>query len=219
MNFDENNLMRPFGENGILFTTEYRELIYRQTRFLDEEFMRKAIESQFYGDYFLDSPDTEEKWSHDNHRAVVCASKRHGFDYHKRMYWKDLHKMLHPRDLIFYAWATGKWYSWLAFPFLWIVTLAFMVSCLTDYKVRPGLLDRIKMKLKGEDYTKRKILKTDGKLLVWLQLSVFNMPITKRLCNWAIKNNKEFGSWEKCFKIYFDQTHPNANFPSGVYEL
>lgn len=241
--FDKNGLMSPFGENGILFRAENDELNFRETGNKDLNSVNKALNYVFYGDFWRDSPTTQEKWSHDNHKAVICMSKRNGLDYHKRMYWKDFHKMLHPKDLILFAWATGRWYSWLALPFLWFTTFNMVLTCLQDDKIRPKLWERIKngfflgklersfkdghdtvkqyrSRITGKTYSIRYILKADGKLLAWLLLSTFNMPITKKLCNWAIKFNKDFGSWRACFDIYFkDPAHPNRNFSEKAYEL
>lgn len=240
---DSNGLMYPFGENGILFRAEFDELIYKEVKDLDVESAEKAIKSQFYGDHFKFEPNTKEPWSHDNHKAIIAISKRNNLNYHKRMYWKDFHKMLHPKDLILFAWATGNWYSWIALLGLWFTSFNMILSCLTDTKIRPGIIERIKNRwffgklqrierngtvvlktykspFNETEYTIKYMLETDGKLLAWLILSTFNLPITKRLCNWAIKHNKEFGSWKKCFDIYFeDEDHPNRNFKESTYLL
>jgi len=152
---------------------------------------------------FKDSPTTQEPWSHDNHTGLVCLSKICGFKEHKQLYPSLWRTMLHPRDLIFYSWAAGRWYSRIAWFFLWIPMIAMVVTCLQDYKVRNG----------------QNILKTDGKILTWLRINSFNLPVTKWLCTLAIRNNKEFGSWKRCFSIYFkDRGHPNRSFPNWVYE-
>lgn len=208
--FREDATMSPFGENGVLFTAEYVIMKVNEMELagLGKESLtgnllghRVIKTSQVEPDYFSSG---EKHFSHDNLTGVFCLSKTLGTDHHKKIWFKNYWAYLHPRDFIWYLWANQKWYSYLVLPFLWIATLAMMHSCWSDYKVRNG----------------NKILKTDGKILTFLRLKTFRMPITARLCDWVLRNNNEFGSWKACFTMYFkDPEHPNRNFPDEVYEV
>lgn len=202
--FREDGTMSPFGENGVLFTAEYcvmeNELLPGSTNvaLLGHRVLKT---SQVEEDYFSSG---EKHFSHDNLTGVFCLSKTLGTDHHKKIWFRNYWAYLHPRDFLWYLWANQRWYSYLVLPFFPIITLAMMHSCWSDFKVRNG----------------NKILKTDGKILSFLRLKAFNMPITARLCDWVLRNNKEFGSWKKCFEIYFrDPEHPLRNFPDEMYEV
>jgi len=200
--FDDNGLLKPFGENSILFTAEYLTLVRNNERFLRKNHASKSIAAVYRGDEeFRAVPD--EKWSHDNHTAVVCLSKIMGFEWHKSLYPKHVMTMLHPKDFIFYAYAAGRWYSPIAWLFLWVTSIAMIVSCMQKYKVRNGV----------------KIVKTDGKLLAWLRCQAFNLPITWFLCRLALRRNSAFKTFQQCFNMYFtDPGHPNRQFKSADYE-
>lgn len=97
---------------------------------------------------------------------------------------------LHPRDISFYFWCH---HPILGLPFLWIASLAMIISCYQTYKVRGGV----------------KIVKTDGKLLTWMRCKSFNMPITFAICTWLIKRNPYFVTWNHVASIYFkNPKHP-----------
>jgi len=205
--FDSNGLLYPAGENGILFTAEFARLMRNFTGMNINDLVIKAIKSQMLSDNEFRASDTPlEPWSHDNHTAVVCVSKQMNLEYHKKTlgykgFWRTA---LHPRDFVFYHYAKGGLSSVIAWFFLWIPMITMIITCLQDHKTRNGV----------------KILKTDGKLLTWLRLQTFFMPITRFLCNLAIKHNKEFRSWKNCFAIYFkDPKHPNNDFKGEVYEI
>ena len=177
--FDDNYLLYPFGENGILFTSEFftlKKLLGRLSE-RDKFLAKQAIESQRV------SPSefraiSEEINSHDNHTGIVCLSYLVGFDYHKRFFWKHWWRRIHPRDIVFYLYLKGGLSRSIASLLMWIPSLAMIISCAQNYKVRNG----------------RRILKTDGKLLAWLRFNTIKMPITELICTWLIKRNKTCGS-------------------------
>lgn len=200
--FDDDGLLQPWGENSILFTAEYLTLVRNSSGDLRREHASKSIAAVYKGDERFEAVK-DEKWSHDNHTAVVCLSKLMGFEWHKSMYWGHFTTMLHPRDFIFYAYATGRWYSYIAALFLWIPCLAMIVSCAQKYKVRNNV----------------RIVKSDGKLLAWLRCQTFNLTLTWKLCKLMLKLNKLFGSFKACFFMYFrDPDHPSRQFKDADYD-
>ena len=201
--FDDNWHMSPGGENGVLYLAEFLALqgYPREWR----EKVRKAIEYHRI-DGKWGTPG-EPTLSHDNFTAIVCLSTAYGFDYHKSIFYRELltHTMLHPRDFIFYLRVCEKWYSVFGMLLYPISLLAQMHSCVTDYKRR------------GEN----KFIKTDGKLLTWLRCKTFKFKVTSTVCTFIINMKKKyFGSWKKCFEIYFkDPAHPNRTMPGEFYDL
>lgn len=196
--------MQPYGENGVLFLAQFLALQNYPKEW--RENVRVAIE---------DYVDEDRKWytkgedalSHDNFTAIFCLSKAYGFKYHKSLFKKELltHTMLHPRDFIFYIRFSEQWYSSLGFILYPISLLAQVHSCVTDYKKR------------GDQV----FIKTDGKLLTWLRCKTFNIKVTSAVCSAIINMKKKyFGSWKKCFEIYFkDPSHPNRTMPEEFYNV
>lgn len=200
--FDENGLMAPFGENSVLFAAEYLTLVRNESEELRKEHARSAIAAVYRGDERFEAVKGE-KWSHDNHTAVVCLSKVMGFEWHKSLYPKHIMTMIHPKDFIFYAYAAGRWYSPIAFCLLWITSIAMIISCFQTYKVRNGV----------------KIIKSDGKLLAWLRCQAFDMKVTWFFCKIMLTLNKQFGNFQNCFNMYFtDPEHPSRQFTSVSYD-
>jgi len=184
----------PFGENEILFTAEYwmfKKLLKEEIN-IDE--MDAAIKSQELPDKsgFV-SKDKNESWSHDNHSGLVCLSKLAGLDYHKKFFYKDMWRRMHPRDLIFYAYVSGGLLGFLATFFLPLLSIIMIISCMASYKNIDGDM----------------VPATDGKILSWLRLNTINMPITKMICNLLIKKN--FKTWDKVFAIYFKDADHDIN--------
>lgn len=89
--FDDKGYMSPYGENGVLFTSEYLHL---NSDFYVQMHMKNAIEAALvdYNDFL----------SHDNWTGIVCASKLLGLSYHKNLFARDFWRRLHPRDIGFY---------------------------------------------------------------------------------------------------------------------
>ena len=53
------------------------------------------------------------------------------------------------------------------------------------------------------------MLHTDGKILAFMRCKAFGMHKTFAICDYLIKKNKNFGSWEKVMEIYFrNPDHP-----------
>lgn len=200
--FDENGLMNPYGENGILFTTEYLALKSRTKIDVGAEIKARDAINFILTKNRKDIrwTDGDGTWSHDNHTALVCASKILNMKLHKKFFYYQWWRRAHPRDFIFYMWASGGLLGLIGFSLLWIHTIIVVITCLSTKKAKNGALD------------------TDGKLLAWLRTRSFNMPITKFLIDKAIQKNRAAGSWKKVFQIYFgDPNHPNRNFPDYIY--
>lgn len=201
--FDSKWHMQPYGENGVLFTAEYLALQNYPREWREKA--RIAIEAHLDEDGKWYTPN-EPTLSHDNFTAIVCLSKAYGFKYHTQIFKRELiHTMLHPRDFIFYLRMCDRWYSVLGLLLYPISLLAQIHSCVTDYKKR------------GEQV----FIKTDGKLLTWLRCKSFNIKVTSFICSKIISiKTKYFGSWKKCFDIYFkDSTHPNRTMPEEFYNV
>lgn len=196
--------MSPGAENGVLFTAEYLALQNYPREWREKA--RLAIEAHLKPDRTWYTRG-ESTLSHDNFTAIVCLSKAYGFNYHTDILRRELltHTMLHPRDFIFYLRVCEKWYSIFGLILYPISLVAQMHSCVTDYKRR------------GD----KKFIKTDGKLLTWLRCKTFKFKVTSALCTLIINMKKKyFGSWKKCFEIYFtNPAHPNRTMPEEFYDL
>lgn len=205
--FESDWRMKPGGENGVLFTAEYLALLGYPEEWRDKA--QKAINHHIHSNGRWCTPN-EPTLSHDNFTAIVCLSKGYGFEYHKDIFRKELiHTMLHPRDFIFYLRVCEQWYSFVGLLLYPLSLLAQMHSCVTDYKRRTR---------NGQDLV---FIKTDGKLLTWLRCKTFKLGVTSYICTKIINaKTKYFGSWKKCFEIYFqDQSHPNRNMPEENYNV
>lgn len=200
-------------ENGILFTAEYWTLKSKERKLNNYEidYINKAIDSSKHakGYYLLHPKSKEIRFSHDNMTGLICLMKLVGReDYKKFKFWfNDIRhhwkQRLHPRDIVFYAYCKGGFLGVLAYLFLFIPSLAMIISCLQDHKVRGG----------------NKILKTDGKKLAWLRLNTLNLPLTKLICSFIINKNMPFKSWKNIFSMYFkNEQHPNNQFKKEIYD-
>ena len=201
--------MSPFGENDSLFTTTFIVLYWklsgeRLTGLAHKVYRTKLIAHK----EFRDSHTSREPWSDDNHIGMLCLNQvmkqvnPNVWSIHHTFFYRYWWRRIQPKHLIFFLYAC-PWTRVLSLPFLWIMSLWFMGTCL------------------NESLNKNtKELDTDGKILVWLILSCYKLPTTQKLCTWAIRRNKRAGSWEKLFKIYYKNLrHPNRNFPKLPYEL
>lgn len=132
-------------------------------------------------------------FSHDNMTGLYCIYKNRDAILRMRqlpiLKWNN-RWWLHPRDMAFYFWCH---HPILGLPFLWIASLAMIVSCIQTYKVRNG----------------KKIIKTDGKLLAYMRCKSFNMGITLAVCTYFIQRHEFFNSWNDVAKMYFkEEGHP-----------
>lgn len=201
--FDENGMMTPGGENGILFTAEYVTLAKEGEYNMSKLFAYEAIKSQQIGPHTFQSVDKKEPWSHDNHTGMVCMSKIMDLNFHKKFFWSGWWRRAHPRDVVFYLYMKGGIIGALAWFFLWIPMISMIVSCATTYKVRGA----------------RRFVATDGKLLTWLRCKAGNLHLTYWICSEIISRKEKFGSWYKVFKIYFKHNdHPNVRLAKELYE-
>ena len=187
--FDKDNLIAPFGENGILFAAEYFRLRKMNNVDLptDKEKAMKAIQSQQKSFTWLQALDGEPN-SHDNHTAITSLSYQFGLDYHKQYFYRDWTHRIHPRDIGYYLYlrfGAKKYLSFLLVPTI----ISMIISC--RYYIE-----------------KNGYPATSTKLLTWLRIETLDMKITRKICTYMI--NKSFGSWYELFNIYFrkDQNHP-----------
>ena len=199
---NQNNLVEPVGENGSLFASEFLILSKKSKAsesFLNE-FSIKLILFLFRNGK-IQCEDENEPWSHDNHTGFVCMSKILGFSYHKKFFYSEWYRRLHPRDLIFYNYIRGGIWKYAMIPFLPLLSIILIESCRLTYKNIDG----------------DKVPSTDGILLTWLRLNAVSMPITEKICTKLVVKN--YGSWKNVFRIYFkDPNHINNNFMDEAYE-
>lgn len=183
--FDHRYLMKPWGENSILFTAEFQAL----GGDLHWERAQTALEAYYHRDGGFFHFDDKEGWSHDNMTGAMCLSALMGFSYHRRMYAKNWRSYLHPRDFFFHL--------WLAYPrvgrlFLWVSSLIMIVAALFPHH---------------KNIDGREVLATDGLLLSFLRTRATAMPLTRRLLDKVIGRR---GGWHHIFRTYFpDPRHPN----------
>jgi hypothetical protein len=198
--FDHLGLMQPWGENSILYTTEWAYLRRMQATYelVDGLMLTKALNSQIERDKTgkptgLYQALKTETWSHDNHTALVALDLFLNGKYQKiTRFPKDFWRRLHPRDIIWYGFSMRGLLSWAFLPLLWVSSLCMLWSCRPHYKVIDG----------------QKVLATDGMLLTWLRCQATAMPTTWYLATRLVKNFHR--SWSTPFATYFrDQNHPN----------
>lgn len=207
--------LKKESENGVLFTAEFYALLANAGFQFGAGDIRVLLDNQIYkpGERRKTPGLDDDHYSHDNDtgfRTAACLLAEYYDDdsYRRKMflgdYWKNFPGQSHPRDFGFRMATKGGFWRVLAVPFLWITSVAMFISCFQDYKVR----------------NENKILKTDGKLLAWLRCQALCMPITFKICSAIIRRNKEFGSWKRCFEMYFKvPQHPNRLFADRVYNM
>ena len=144
--------------------------------------------------------------SHDNATGVMCLAKEEnkkalipiiGLEKIKnptglRKLFPFILSRPHPRDIIMYGFAKGGVFKFIFLPFLWITSIAMIISCMQNYKIRNN----------------QKFLKTDGKLLAWMRCKAFNMRITWFICNLFIKYDDDFKNMGNVAEIYYGKNHP-----------
>lgn len=210
--FDSNFHMDPFGENGCLFSWTFSILQWKSDQITNIFIPREVAKSITVSKHHLkDSPTSKEPWSDDNHIGLMCINRimqktdsffhRDFWDYDDRFFYKYWWRRWQPKHFIFFLYSC-RWTRVLSLPFLWIMSLWFVGTCLNTKKTG-------------------NVLDTDGKILVFLILSTHpEFRLTTKMCNWAIKKNKLAGSWKKLFQIYYrDPKHPNRNMPKEAYVL
>lgn len=182
--FDSNMLLEPGPDNKILFTSEYCSLAQK-----DDQLTQKQVLNLLR---LINPTASKDIWSRDNHFGFIALSKRFGLNYHKKMWLGDIKYLLQPSDVIFFMYATEGFLSFLAFPLLFISSIAMILTVfLTSY----------------ETINDQQVLNTSGKILTWLTINSFNLPITKKICDFIVK--KKFGSYQVFLDIYFaDPNHP-----------
>ena len=194
--FNDNGLLKPFGENEILYSSQWF-LLNKMLNTVDADkitLMIKALDSQIHGDELLAVPG--EDWSHDNHTGYLCLGRNLGFDLKfNAAYPPDWYKRMHPRDLVFWGYMWNPYIFWIL---MWIPSIAMIISCLRKYESNGDLA-------------------TSTKLLAWLRLNTIKMPLTKMICDAIIK--KRWGDWSKVFSYYFkNPLHPNNILSKVVYD-
>ena len=203
--------------NGALFTGTYIVLKYR-ANFLNisdvHDFVEtlKNIYEEDVGVWRNHSKSEWDEFSLDNFTgiatALVCCKKwleRKNFQksevYHQCEFYLNSipyfhHQLDHPKDFIYLGFLKCWWlFVW----FMWIPSLAMIVSCTETYKEKDDKL----------------IVKTDGKILAFLRFTAVGMPITEYICTKLIKQKVHegkwtYGKWKEVFHRYYKTIrHPN----------
>lgn len=206
--FDDNGLMAPWGENACLFSWTYDILSWKAGRMPSTKRTKQVAKYITKSKYVLrDSPTTKEPWSDDNHIALLCVNKimkqydPEFWKYDERFFYQYWWRRWQPKHFIFFLYAC-KWTRIFSYPLLWIMSLWFVGSVLSEKK-NGGVLD------------------TDGDILIFLILTAYpELKLTRRMCEWARKKNSLADNWKKLFEIYYrDEDHPNRNMPRKSYLL
>lgn len=181
--FDENFTMSPWGEDNLLYSSEFAVLSNEFTK----EMTFKAIESYNHeGTFYIN--ENNKTFSHDMLIGLVCLSKNKGFNYHNHWQWFfGLHR-IQPWNVAFYLFIMDDFRHYLGLLLLPILSL-YMTFNLLVHK-----------------YDENNVLQTSEQMLIWLMLNTVKMPLTRRLCDYIVK--KRVGSYYEYAKIYFGETHP-----------
>lgn len=191
--FNEFYHLEPYGENGVLFTAEYFQLLK----------MRGYDIKNHQGQAFVACKAAiletgDEPLSHDNMTGIVCLSKIMNLGLHKTYRHRDWKRRAHPRDIAFYLWAMGGIYRILSLPLMPILYISMLWAC-WHKKQSMNVLD------------------TDGKLLAWLRFEAFDLKITRYLCTKIIKYRHNC-NWADIFEIYFrNEENPNRRHSRRIY--
>lgn len=190
--FNSDGDMYPYGENGVLFTTEYAFL-----RDLYDGSGSESIPRLILSIEHILKPD-REPLSHDNMTAIVCASHRYGFEYHKTYFHREWWWRAHPKDIFFYLYMKGGIAKCFGLLGLWFTILSGLGSCWSRAQSN-GTLD------------------TDGKLLHWLRIQACGWTFIGKISE-IILNKRHGLGWDDIFSIYFHQKdHPNKELAREIY--
>lgn len=185
--YDSNYLVGPHGEDDILYTAIYSNLTKNLQ--LKEQYTPGmayiAINS------ILQKGELPVGWSFDMHYGLISLSHQYLMRYEDRLWWKQFHYLLVPRDLILFTYVSGDWAKIIAFPFLWIWSIWIILGALiTTYKIING----------------QQVLATDGLLITWLVLNTFKFPITKKIVDYIVR--KKYVCYANLASIYYGNEHP-----------
>lgn len=176
-----NEPMPSRSENALLFLIEYRILVG-----VDQY---TWLQTRNLCANYLDG-HTDQDLSWDNYEATAAFASWIDSDFLRNKIKIFSLKRMHPRTIAYLLWVK---YPLIGFWFLPIVTIASIFACLRTWKVRPH----------------GRFLATDTKLLTWVRFTGSQMWITEKICTYILGRKKEFGSFERCFEIYF----PNEDHP------
>jgi hypothetical protein len=178
--------MPPYGENGVLFTTEY--IYLRQMAKLDTLSLQTIVVEAI--DTTIAPPSDGERLSHDNMTAIICASKFYGLNYHKKYFHRDWWWRAHPKDIGFSLYNLNLFTRILSIPFMVVLIADMFISCGSGKRVSNGDLD------------------TDGILLSWLRCKAMKWHTIEKICLFLLKKRNNCG-WKEIFMIYFRKDYNN----------
>lgn len=187
--FYPNGLMSPHGSNDIVYTTQFCILGGGMMKSVAND----AFEEHYPENRFVNS-DGSIIISHDNLTALRCLNKVMGLGI--LMPFEPEHAYLHPRDFVFYMYASGGLSRILSYFLLWIPLICYIWSILIP------------------SYTSTGKRETSTILLAWMSFTSFNLPIIKFICNLLIKLT--FGNLNNIMKIYYPEGHPNIILSEGI---
>ncbi len=204
-------------ENAPLYTVEYDLLsgaVYQGDAYYQKtaEFFQSMADVDPKGRLsYFQAPWLKERASHDNATALVSLAHflRHNGQPDWR--WDEIKiwgEYWHPRDIIYYGYVQRRWW---AYPLLPILFGIYLRTCISEYKIRPTFIDWAKSGFKME---RRKILKTDMEILLWIRMACLShrkcMSLMAKLLKPLLK--KRFGEnyVHGMMNIYFGSEHPNT---------
>jgi hypothetical protein len=182
--------------NGILWECQYEMIGLNCDYFMDvkhrcENFLEK------YETHKGNEEAAGENFSLDNMTGILCFAKKFNLmGIIKRFPLFGYHS-LRPSNFFFYLYVK---YPWIGIFFLWIPSLAMIVSCARKYKYRNG----------------QKMIATDGKILAWMRCKACNLKLTGKICTELIQLH-EFESWKDVFDFYHGERF--KDIPKENYKL
>lgn len=213
-------------ENSILYTNQYYHLTKGEW---DNTPLIKFIERchPTHG-IFNQRPilnGSKEDWmSHDQLTTIMNISYDLGLDWHKEV-WSEIKRqgyfrydnvnpeapksLLHPRDIIYYAYLNKHWIGYVFFPMYILIILEAMLN---TRKSRPVWYDRLVTRWKTGLWPEyRTMYKTDDQLILYTNINSckdrFGYKIIKKIIDFIIKH--KYKGWKNIFSIYFPEDHPN----------
>jgi len=195
--WDEHGGMHPFGENSIMFALEYHILVHDSDSVWRLLYTNMASNNGELRDKpYSDNP----KVSHDNYTMACCAAKWFDMEFVLSKLKIFSKYRMHPRDIAFYFYCK---HPVIGYPFIWITSLAMIISCARVWKVRPGF----------------KAYSTDGKILALFRCIACDMELTYKICTWFLKRQPELTTWKKVIDYYFKADlypdHPIVQYFKG----
>lgn len=191
---DNNGFFPPYGENGVLFTTEF--IYLRRSANLSTDGFKTLVVDAIEATL---APG-RDRLSHDNMTAIIAASVHYNMEYHKKYFHRDWWWRAHPKDIGFSLYNLNWFTRILSLPFMLILLGDMFLACGSGKRVNNGDLD------------------TDGKILAWLRCKSMGWSHVEKICLFLLKKRNNCG-WKEIFMIYFrkDMSNPILQLVNKIY--